>query len=238
MNAQSPKKPASAELRMIKTPAPWQRLRLQATRLAGQIGFKPMAGVLIVVLLAALWLDDATDKLATERRANASISTEVAKMQALTALKTKIEQGLKDSIPLYDQARQRGLNAPTLDAAIDSWKAELFAGLQGLRIEDPVFDVPQLPAKSRASDLAVLDVDFNAVPDQVLGVVDQIEKSDRLVRIAALDLTAEPDATNPHLHVHARLEAHYFAPESKSKSARPAGGNSRPSGAADKKAKP
>ncbi|WP_374355830.1 hypothetical protein [Chitinimonas sp.] len=234
MNAPSLKNQQAADVTYVKA-APWQRLRLQTQRLAGQIGFKPLAGVLIVVLLATLWLDDASDKLAALRKNNASINSEVAKMKALAAMKTKIEQGLRDSIPQYEQTRLRGLNGPTLDGAAEAWKGEWAGVLQGQRIENAQLSI--VPPTGKVTDTATLDAEFDAVPDQVLAVVDTVEKGDRLQRITRLELDAQPEGDKPHLHVKLRVEAHYFAPEGKGKppAKLPV---TKPAGNSDKKAKP
>jgi hypothetical protein len=193
--------------------------------MAGQIGFRLVGGVLIVLLIAALWFDSASEKLAHQRHEYKETSAEVARMEALVAMRTRIEQGLRDSVPQYEQLRQRGINGPTLDQAADAWRNEWMGVLQAQRTGNPVVNrVP--PAKKGDPTLATLELSFDAVPAQLVTLVQQVEQGDRLQRIAQLDTTVADDKDNPHLQVKMRLEARYFPPEGKAAS--PASRPARP----------
>jgi hypothetical protein len=227
MNA--PQKPASP----VSTPAatliatPWARWQRDLARLGTLLGFRAIGIGLILLLLALLWLDNSQTKRAQQQRAYRSAAAEVSKMRALMALKTKIEQGLHDSLPLYAQAQQQVLTAATPAQAQDQWQAEWYAALQAAQIGNIVITPSPLPAGATPAVVG-LELTFSAVPDQLVDLVDKIDHGSRLQRITSLDLTVADDKEQPHLLVHLQLEARYVAPESKGKPTPPAAATPRP----------
>lgn len=218
MNAPLPHAATAAEPLPVAAVAPWARWQRDLRRLAGQIGFKPVGVVLIIALGATLWFDSANDKLAHQRRERNETATELQRMQALAAMKTHIEDGLRESIPQYEQLRQKGLAGPSIDQAVENWRNEWNGLLAAQRIiGGQIMPVP--PGKQSPPNVAAIDLAFDAVPSQLVALVQQIEQGDRLQHIASLDTTVADDRDNPHLQVKMRLEARYFPPEGKAPAA-------------------
>jgi hypothetical protein len=216
MNA--PQKPINPPPARSPVPAasPWRRWQRDLGRIGGLIGFRAFGIGTIMLLLAALWLDSSQAKRAAEQRSQRSSAAEVAKMRALLALKSRIEDGLRESLPAYAQAQQQVLVAADPAQAQDIWKAEWSTTLQTAQVGDVTL-TPTPAGKAAPNGIVGMEVSFSAVPGQLLDIVDKVDHGNRLQRVASLDLTVADDAAQPHLLVHMALEARYAPPEGKNK---------------------
>ncbi|MBV8465900.1 MAG: hypothetical protein JO218_08130 [Burkholderiales bacterium] len=218
------KQPSQPIEPLIADKAPWQRWRRDGRRLSMLLGFKPMGIAAIVLIVVFMWFDNATRAVANARHDHDETMTELSHMKALAGMRNRIEAGLKTAAPELEQARARGLAGGSLDEATAVWRGECQATIQAQNIMDVT--VASAPASKRASTLpvAALDVEFTAVPQQLLSVGDAILHGAHYTRIATLDLVPDLTLSSPRLHVKMRLEAPYFPP----KNAGQAGAGGRP----------
>jgi hypothetical protein len=217
------KQPSQPTEPLIADKLPWQRWRRDGRRLAALVGFKPMGIAAIVLIVVFIWFDDVTRAVASARHDYNETAAELSHMKTLAGMRSRIEGGLKTAGPELEQARARGLAGGSLDEATATWRGECQAAIQAQNIMDVT--IAPAPASKRASTLpvAALDIEFSAVPQQLLTVGDAIEHGAHFTRVAKLDLVPDPTLSSPRLHVKMRLEAPYFPP----KAAGPAGASGR-----------
>jgi hypothetical protein len=207
-------KPKQAIEPIIADQQPWLRWQRDVRRFAILLGFRPIGLALIVLLGVYLWFDDSWSSLAGQRKEHADIAAEVARMRALAAMRTRIENNLRSAEPEFESNRQRGLQGATLDDAVAAWRSDCQALLANQHIEGAVFTPAVRPKDPGGLAVAALNVEFFAVPEQLVALNDAIQHSGKLIRLASLDTVPDSSVQPPRLQIKMRIEAAYFAPKS------------------------
>lgn len=213
-----PKKPAKPSETPIQIgfAESMQRWKRDGGRLYRLLGFKPFAVALAAVLILLLWADESGKRISATQKRYGEESLEYQRMKALVDMRKKIDEALKRDSARLPQEQSRAFVADNVDAAAVILMGELQGRLAAVKIENPQITPVIGSLKGHpAGAVAAVDLEFAAVPEQVVNWIDGMNASQRLSRVAEIRLEGDPAVELPKLKVRARVEALYMAPEPK-----------------------
>lgn len=181
-------------------------------------GWRPLALLGIVILIFALVMDSLYSEYDELEQQIAGQEKKLRNMKAKIGQQKQLETALKEKQEKLLELSAKGFVAPTPEAAGGMLVGEMQNQVNGVRGKD-FAGTPQAPDLSNGLALIRADVQFGALTQQFVALLDGLANSARVMRINSLEVSV-PDTSMPNgLTVKAVVQGYAPAPQTPPKPA-------------------